>query len=137
MKAIQLKNLIREEIRKALNEANLNSATLSLYNIAEKYKTPGSGGSGDMPYPQFLELLRTGGIKSVIDSTAETIDIPLYDYKAQQTLTSQFKNLQQDLFTAGYKWIDGGQDIRKAGGRGGDLFLGINPKTKQIDIFRD
>jgi hypothetical protein len=45
--------------------------------------------------------------------------------------------MQQDLFALGYKWIDGTQDIERAGGRGGDLFMGINPRTKTIDVFRD
>ena len=137
MKATEFRKLIREEVRKVLKEGSLSSATLSLYNVANKYQTKGISGSGDMPYPQFLELLKTGGIKNVISGTAETIDIPLYDYKTQQSLTSQFAKMQQDLFAAGYKWLNGSQEIQKAGGRGGSLFLGIDPKAKTIDMFRD
>ena len=137
MKISEFRKLIREEVRRVLKEGNLSSATLTLYNIANKYQTKGGSGSGDMPYPQFLELLKTGGIKGVISGTAKTIDIQLYDYTAQQSLTSQFAKMQQDLFAAGYKWLDGSQEIQKAGGRGGNLFIGIDPKAKTIDMFRD
>ena len=137
MKLTQFRKLIREEVSRLLRENKLESATLTMHNIAQKYQTPGGGGAGQMPYPKFLELVKTGGLKSVISGTAETIDIQLYDHKADQSLTPFFKKMQQDLFALGYKWIDGTQDIERAGGRGGDLFMGINPRTKTIDVFRD
>ena len=137
MKLTQFRKLIREEVSRLLRENKLESATLTMFNVAQKYQTPGSGGAGQMPYPKFLELVKTGGIKSVISGTAKTIDIQLYDRKADQSLTPFFKKMQQDLFALGYKWIDGTQDIERAGGRGGDLFMGINPQAKTIDVFRD
>ena len=137
MKLTQFRKLIREEVRKVVSESKLESATLTMFNVAQKYKTPGGGGAGQMPYTKFLELVKTGGIKSVISGTAKTIDIQLYDHKADQSLTPYFKKMQQDLFALGYKWIDGTQEIERAGGRGGNLFLGVNPQAKTMDVFRD
>lgn len=146
MKLSQFTKLIREEVRSLIQEGNLNTANLSLSNVQEKYKTldptvrGGKRYTAETPYPKFLEYLKTGELTKVISSTAKTIDIPLFDYTSgqQQSLTPYFKKIQQDLFAAGYKWINGGgQEVQKAGGRGGDLFLGINPKTKEIDMFRD
>jgi hypothetical protein len=131
MKASEFRKLIREEVSKVLNEGNLSTAIVQLLFTKLPYNQQ------KMPYPKFLELLKKDGLKSLMDSRAKTIDIPLYDYGTDQSLVPQFKNIQRDLFAAGYKWLDGSQEIQKAGGRGGNLNIGINPKAKTIDMYRD
>ena len=146
MKLSQFRRLIKEEVKKVLNEGNLTTANLSLYGVQDQYKTPdatlqaGRKSYAETPYPKFLEYLKTGELKKMIKPGSTTIDFPLFDYTsgAQQSLTPYFKKIQQDLFAAGYQWINGGgQVVQKAGGRGGDLNLGINPRTKEIDVYRD
>ena len=122
MKLTEFKKLIREEVRKVLNEG-LETATVEVYGLK-----PGS--QQQMPYSDFLSLLQTGKIK-------REVRIVLYDSVAKQPLTGPlFKDIQKDLFAIGYKWIDGTQKVVRTSGDGNRTMVGINPIKKQLDISR-
>jgi len=122
MKASEFRKLIREEVRKALNEG-LDTATVLVYGLKR-------GSSQSIPYSDFLQLLQTNKVK-------KEVSIALYDFKAEQPLTGAlFNAIQKDLFAIGYKWLDGTTKTVRTSGDGNRTMIGINPIKKQLDIER-
>ena len=122
MKASEFRKLIREEVRKALNEG-LDTATVLVSGLK-------GVSSQSIPYSDFLQLLQTNKVK-------KEVSIALYDFEAKQPLTGAlFNAIQKDLFAIGYKWLDGTTKPVRTSGDGNRTLVGINPIKKQLDIER-
>jgi len=148
MKISEFRKLIREEVRKVVNEVDsAYDPTLNVLGL--------KGSPKDIKYSKLLDLIKTNKLagmakpgrptqrwdnkkKDMVTITPIDVNFRLYDYEAQKPLSYMFKQIQQDLFALGYKWQDGDTNtIKPNRARGGDLSIGIDPVRKTIDTFRD